>query len=221
MIRNWQSIVVTAVVVASFWLVPSWALAQMNANQGTTGEAATDSQLTGSERFLRENRDPGQLVGGSVQGGGNLRGQTDTGGQSSGGMFGGQSGRFNTMNQFGNMFNSASRFNTMSRQRQQLRVPLRLGPNGVSFSDSETTPVVATGPNLRIQNRLTRIPQLKNPSALTVEMEGRIAVLRGDVSSSHERNLVARLVLLEPGIADVRNELQVAAPPAAPPPQTP
>lgn len=187
---------------------------------GATGTGAPQQmdiagQVSGTERFVRDNRDPGQLVGGTAQGVGNLRGQTDVGGQGTSGMFGNQGGGFNTSNQFGGAFNNAM-FNAMSRQRQQLRVPLRLGPNGVSFSS--TTPAVASGPNLRVQKHLARIPQLKNPGSLAVEMEGRVAVLRGEVSSQHERDLVARLVLLEPGIADVRNELQVAAMPPAPTP---
>ena len=129
-------------------------------------------------------------------------------------MFGNQGG-FSSMNQFGNSFMNSGMMNAMSRQRQQLRVPLRLGPNGVSFSS--TAPAVATGPNLRVQNHLARIPQLKSSGSVKVEMEGQVAILRGAVSSQHERDLVARLVLLEPGIADVRNELQVASAVSAPP----
>ena len=101
--------------------------------------------------------------------------------------------------------------------RQQLRVPLRLGPNGVSFSSM--APAVATGPNLRVQNHLARIPHLKSPGSVKVEMEGQVAILRGEVGSQHERDLVARLVLLEPGIADVRNELLVPSATTVSPPK--
>jgi len=236
MTRNWQRIATAALVVGLFLLVPRCAQAQPspNSQSGQTGQATQNGrmdgvgQISGDERFLRENRDPGQLVGGSVQGVGNLRGQTDAGGQATSGMSNDPNARFNAMNQFGgansaarfndmNQFggaNSAAMFNAMSRQRQQLRVPLRLGPNGVS--SSAAIPAVASGPNLRVQKHLARIPQLKNSGPLAVEMEGRVAVLRGEVSSQHERDLVARLVLLEPGIADVRNELQVAALPPSP-----
>jgi len=226
MTRNWQRIATAALVAALFLLVPRYSLAQPSqANQteqtqteqtqtGQAGQMDAVGQISGNERFLRQNRDPGQLVGGSAQGIGSLRGQTDAGTPTPSGMFNDQSTRFNAMNQFGGA-NNASMFNAMSRQRQQLRVPLRLGPNGVS--SSAMVPGVASGPNLRVQKHLARIPQLKNSGSLAVEMEGRVAVLRGEVSSQHERDLVARLVLLEPGIADVRNELQVAALPSPAP----
>ena len=131
-------------------------------------------------------------------------------------MFG-NSGRFSSSNPMMSSFMNSGMFNAMSRQRQQLRVPLRLGPNGVSFSS--TAPAVATGPNPRVQNHLARIPHLKNPGSVKVEMEGQVAILRGEVGSQHERDLVARLVLLEPGIADVRNELQVPSAAPVPPPK--
>ena len=190
---------------------------------GQSGQANDVGQITGNERFLRENREAGQMVGGSsAQGVGNMRGQTGGQGGSNfgnqGGMFGGQGG-FNSMNPFSsyNSLYGAGLYSTLSRQRQQLRVPLRLGPNSFPFSPAPAA--VATGPNVRLQNRLARIPQLKDRGSVKVEMEGQVAVLRGEVASQHERDLVGRLVLLEPGIADVRNELQVA--PAAPPSPTP
>ena len=221
---KWKRYSVTALTAALFVLSPQWSAAQTRrstqTNQtpqvsqtgqtGQSGQMDIAGQISGDERFLRDNRDPGQLVGGSTQGVGTLRGQTDPDSRAARAMFGNQGG-FNPMNQFGGRFNEAAMFNAMPRQRQQLRIPLRLGPGGISPSPS---PAVATGPNLRVQNHLARIPQLKNPGAVAVEMEGRIAVLRGEVPTQHERDLVARLVLLEPGIADVRNELTVS--PATP-----
>ena len=94
-------------------------------------------------------------------------------------MFGSQSG-FSSRNQLNNLFNSGM-FNSR-QQRQQLRVPLRIGPN--SFPFSSAIPAVATGPNLRVQNRLARIPQLKDGGSVKVDMEGQVAVLRGEVRRS-------------------------------------
>lgn len=207
--------------VTLFVLAPRWSLAAeattggntTGQTSGTIGPSTITGQVSGNERFLRENREAGQLVGGGGEGVGNMRGATDSAGQGSSSMFGNQS-RFSSSNPMMNSFMNSGMFNAMSRQRQQLRVPLRLGPNGVSFSS--TAPAVATGPNLRVQNHLARSPHLKNPGSVKVEMEGQVAILRGEVGTQHERDLVARLVLLEPGIADVRNELQV--PSAAPVP---
>jgi hypothetical protein len=209
------AVILTACVFLPCWLSAAEAVTTPAATADSASTTTAGAQITGSERFLRENRDPGQMVGGTSQGVGNMRGQTDAGGQGAGGMFGNQSG-FNSSNPFANAFMNSGMSNAMSRQRQQLRVPLRLGPNGVSFTS--TIPAVATGPNLRVQNHLARIPHLKSPGSVQVEMVGQIAVLRGAVSSQHERDLVARLVLLEPGIADVRiDELQVTSAVSAPP----
>ncbi len=218
MASKWNHLLPLAVTFTLCVLLPRW-LAAADSNTNTTnnqttnattsGDTGTAGQITGSERFLRENREAGQMVGGDVQGVGNLRGQTDGGSQSSSSsMFGGQSG-YSTRSMMSNLMNSGMFGSSRQQQRQQLRVPLRIGPN--SFPFSSATPAVATGPNLRVQNRLARLPQLQDRGSVQVEMEGQVAVLRGAVTSQHERDLVARLVLLEPGIADVRNELQVGS----------
>jgi hypothetical protein len=189
-------------------------------NQSASGsQAASSSQspgatdanvgtITGGERFLRENRDPGQMVGGDVAGAGNLRGATD-GGASTVNPFGSSSSRASSYSPFNSMFNQGM-MNSMSRQRRQLRVPLRLGLDVSSPSTPVAAPVY-TGPNTALQTRLTKIPQLKGSRSVMVEMEGRTAVLKGEVASQYQRDLAGKLVLLEPGIAAVRNELQVAS----------
>ncbi len=222
MASKWNQLLPLALTFTLCVFLPRW-LAAADAstdttNQTTNGTTNTAGQLQGSERFLRENREVGQMVGGDAQGVGNLRGQTDAGGQSTSSMFGGQSG-YNSRSQLSNFMNSGMFGSSSRQQRQQLRVPLRIGPN--SFPFSSAPPSVTSGPNLQVQNRLARMPQLKDRGSVQVEMQGQVAVLRGEVASQHERDLVARLVLLEPGIADVRNELQVgsaAAPKPAPQP---
>lgn len=222
MATKWNCHLLLALTFVLCLFLPGWLLAQSSntnnsntasTNTGTTSESNTVGQIQGSERFLRENRDAGQMVGGDVQGIGNLRGQTDGGSQNTSGMFGGQNS-YGSRSMLSNMMNSGM-FGSSRQQRQQLRVPLRIGPN--SFPFASTTPPVTTGPNLRVQNRLARLPQLKDRGSVEVEMEGQVAVLRGAVTSQHERDLVARLVLLEPGIEDVRNELQVGAAPVPQP----
>jgi len=164
--------------------------------------------MSGEE--LRATREPGQLVGGDVQGVGNMRDQTDGAGpaaQPATSRFGGRGGA-NQFNQFNQMFNTGM-MNSMLNQRQQLRMPMTLGFTPRSM------PSAADVGN-RVQTRLTKIPQLRKFGRMTVEMDGRVAVLRGAVTSEDERDLVARVVLLEPGISDVRNELQVATAEAVP-----
>lgn len=55
---------------------------------------------------------------------------------------------------------------------------------------------------------LARVPQVQ---PITVRLEGDTAVLSGQVPTGHDRLLAERLVLLEPGIRAVRNEILVAA----------
>ena len=49
-------------------------------------------------------------------------------------------------------------------------------------------------------------------SSADVQVAGRIATLRGEVNSQRERRMAERIVALEPGISDVKNELVVKEP---------
>ena len=52
---------------------------------------------------------------------------------------------------------------------------------------------------------------------IEVSVEGARAVLRGEVPSHHQRRLARLLLLLEPGISEVQNDLTVAGrPPTVP-----
>ena len=239
MASMWNRWLPAALIFASCVVLPRWLAAQpTGTGQSQTGqsnpvgqtmqtgqlsEMNVAGQISSDDPFLRANRTPGQLAGMATEGVGNTRGMMGQNTQGTSGMFGNQGGMnsmmggFNSMNPMGSLY-TAGLVNSLSRQRQQLRVPLRLGPDSFPFS-SAAAPPIATGPNLRVQTRLARIPQLKERGSVKVEMEGQVAVLRGEVQSQHERDLVGRVVLLEPGVADVRNELQVA--PAAKPSPTP
>jgi len=178
---------------------------QQQAVQTGADAAAMYGMATGDERFLRENREAGQMVGTPVTGVGATRGTasaTNQGGRAAGGQ--NPFGRLGNMfgNQFGNQFRSmmGGRYNT----RQQLRIPVRLGFTATARPE----PSAISG---RVQNRLQRIPGVRKMGAVSVEMDGSTAVLRGQVSTEHDRELVSRLLLFEPGISDVRDELQVAS----------
>jgi hypothetical protein len=127
--------------------------------------------------------------------------QMNRGGMSQlGGMFGQQGGlgqqfgRQNQMNQFGQNGQG-------NQQRKQIRVPIRMGfKNSLAASNQATAALSA---------RYSRLPSLQLKSPVTVKMEGRTAVLRGQVASEYVRDLAERLALLEPGIGEVRNVLEV------------
>ena len=57
--------------------------------------------------------------------------------------------------------------------------------------------------------RLSRIPQLPSAQSIAVTMEDRTAVLVGQVDSEREKRMIEKLAMMEPGVAEVRNELTV------------
>jgi hypothetical protein len=71
-------------------------------------------------------------------------------------------------------------------------------------------------PGARLSEDLTRrlrsVQTLDSSNRIEVSMEGRTAVLRGEVASERDRALIELLVLFEPGISSVRNELVLRGP---------
>jgi hypothetical protein len=167
-------------------------------------------------RYLRENRAAGQIVGGAVSGVGALRDQASQTGQGMQGFQGTTRGSspmggfsqfsqfspFGSFNQMGRMFGSAMNSRN-TRTRQNLRASVQLG-----FDAPPAQPPVVVG--ARVQQRIASIPRIQEMGSVSIEMEGQTAVLRGQVATAQDRDLVARMLLLEPGISDVRNELTFA-----------
>ena len=58
--------------------------------------------------------------------------------------------------------------------------------------------------------RLSASPSIRATEPLEVSMAGRTATLRGTVESEHEKQLAGLMLLFEPGISKVQNELAVA-----------
>lgn len=67
-----------------------------------------------------------------------------------------------------------------------------------------------------LTERLESCTELYRLSPIAVSLEGRTAILRGTVASERDRLLAQQLILFEPGISQVKNELQVRSPPASP-----
>jgi hypothetical protein len=76
-----------------------------------------------------------------------------------------------------------------------------------------------------VTRQLATISGLHPANRIEVSVAGRVATLTGVVASARDRALIESLVLFEPGIAVVRNDLQVQLPtprpPDAPPTPTP
>lgn len=116
------------------------------------------------------------------------------------------------MNSLQNVF---SQFNRQNQQRNQNQNRNQQGNKKqlrISISaDIPLTSAATTSTTLgrQFEARLTKLPGLGKQNSVLVSMEGRTAVLTGSVASERDRELVAGLALLEPGISAVRNELVV------------
>jgi hypothetical protein len=88
--------------------------------------------------------------------------------------------------------------------RSQLRIPMRIG---------FVRPTVDLGlVSIRVTVRLTKIPTLSEGNEVKVAViEGGVAVVTGSVASERDRSLIERLLELEAGVDEVRNELVVTA----------
>ena len=170
---------------------------------GSTGSL----QLTGSERFMRGARQPGQFVGADTQ---DVSGILSTLGSAARMMsnqnfnaraiFGQGRTRFN---QAGAQPGGGARTGRSGRSGEQLAVAIELG----------FEPPAPAAPEVLSSSLTTKIGQSKRfqtiqPIQVLLTKDG-TAVLRGVVAAPYDRELVAQWVLLEPGVRAVRNELQV------------
>jgi len=173
----------------------------MNNMMGQNGQMqlGTGGATTGSERFMRGNRQSGNFVGSDLnevsQFFSNLTGgRGGTGGLNVGGP---------QANNRGNDFNAQSQQQTSNIVPHRLVVAF---PVGRTFTGS--TPAITTATSRAIT--LRALGRLQTQAPLSVELQNRTAILRGVVATGHDRVLAEKLTLLEPGIDRVQNELTVA-----------
>lgn len=161
-------------------------------------DANTVGQLTGNERFLRGNRQ-GQFVGADTQDMANFFGMLAGGGgnRRQGGGMGPLPGMGGMRGGQGNDPNAQG-----ERRNQQRQIPARV------VVDFEYRAVAPARLSSTLGARLTRVFRGRL-SGLDVQVDGRLAVLRGEVASERDRVLAEQLALLEAGISEVRNELVV------------
>ncbi len=180
---------------------------QTGSGAGAAGNSAAGAALTGNERFLAENR-RGAFVGADSGDSGNTRSaQSGTGARGMTGMRGmGMQGMFGNQNMFSQMgrmqqFQGNQNF---GRNNQQLRIRLTMG--GAPPSARPVPPARITS---GFQTRLRRIPALQMVAPIEAFADGPVLVLRGEVASEGDRQLVEDLAMLEPEVSQVRNEIVV------------
>ncbi|MBC7353119.1 MAG: hypothetical protein H5U08_12230 [Thermogutta sp.] len=106
---------------------------------------------------------------------------------------------------------SSSRIRSFGRGRtQQDVIPSALR---VGFSAPQPPAQVVSQELTALVSRVTSQRSANGmPPSVQVAVEGRTAILKGTVPSANDRLVLERLLLLEPGIDKVQNELVVAAP---------
>jgi hypothetical protein len=169
------------------------------------GQAAEDvGSLSGSERFLRGNRQ-GQFVG-SDQRETSFVGSAGSAGATGRGIsgFGSQNNMMRNFQQGRNQQFDRNRNRTANQGRNSrtVRASLTLG-----FAAPTTASPMA---NKRLTGILQRSSRIEAISPLAVQVRGRTAILTGQVASESDRELAQKVVLLEPGISQVQNDLTVA-----------
>lgn len=165
-----------------------------NSGAGLSQQAQV-GQVNGNERFVRGARQQGQFVGADNRDTTNLF--SALAGQNSQTR---PAPRIQQQPNPNQQLNNANR--TTGANRQKLIVPLSLG--------FEVSRVSSTASGDIIAKRLAKLPGLALTSPLEVSLNSDEATLRGTVATERDRELAERLVLLEPGVSRVRNELQVA-----------
>ena len=178
---------------------------------GNTGQASSALEQTGEVTSEAAIDRGNGFVGGDSTDTFNLR-NSPTGGtgasSSTRGMSGmsGMSGRGGT----GGRGGQAGRGNTSGANsgRNALRIPFRIGFQMPAIP----APILKAS----VQRRITKLPGLKTGNKVVVVIEKETAVLQGTVIDSDQSDLLAGLMLLEPGVYKVRNELVVKAPAAKP-----
>ena len=159
------------------------AIGQLNAGAGG---------ISGNERYIRGNRRAGDFVGADSRDVQNV---------------------LQTMGYDGRATGSSSQIRPSRTRSYQPRAtntglrgqaPVRTGLK-VDFDYPQAPPSEAA---TVLAKRLQTVPGFKNQS-LEVLLQERTAILRGAVATEHDRLLAEQLVRLEPGVSQVRNELQV------------
>lgn len=181
-----------------------------NTNTTTNATGNVSGQTGQSENFTIQ-RDATSFIGGSATS--FLGGQAAAGGTGFGGLsgLGGGLGALGGLGRGNTGFGAQA--NTQNTTEPQIRFRITLG-----FSHPRPA---GTKVSAQFARRLTRIPQLVSARSVAVTMEDRTAVLAGQVETEHEKTLIEKLAMMEPGVSAVRNELTVtAAPELLPLPET-
>ena len=167
---------------------------QSNSNRFTQGSQALGQTTAGMTAAQG-------VFGGGAQGPNGLTNQLI--GLGALGAFGGARGR--------NLFGMGMQTQQTNQQTsRQIRTHMVVAfPNPLRDSQDLSAAQTVRSRVMSRMDRTLRRALGERASEVRVRLEGSTAVLQGAVASDHQKQLAELLVKLEPGIADVRNELTV------------
>ncbi|MBA4105533.1 MAG: hypothetical protein C0485_07220 [Pirellula sp.] len=128
--------------------------------------------------------------------------QSQSGGRGPGGMLDAMVENLNEMR------DSRRRWREQNAAPPAIRVQLR-----PAF---DVPPAMVAQTDMRVQARLAKQMEMIGVGSPQIELVGRTAVLRGVVATDRDRELIARIASLEPGVSAVENLVVIQAPPKAP-----
>jgi hypothetical protein len=164
--------------------------------------------LEGNERFLRENRRPGDFVGTDTRDRREFVGAVS--GETSGPI---RSAITGPLVRSTPVTASANRLPYTGSNTRMYEPRLRVGFTGQNPAANQLSAVLT--------HQLQASHELHATSPIEVSVEAGTATLRGAVASEHEKHLAALIASFEPGISRVDNQLRVTQPGAAVPAASP
>ena len=160
------------------------------------GQSNVGGQVTGSERFLKQNRN-GAFVGADSGDTTNVYSQQDSN-QGMNNLFG-QQGLFSQLNRM-------SQQNLRNQNQGPGKKPLRIPIRAEIELPREISPLAVSA---LVTTRMQHLPAMAKFGSIQVAMQGRTAVLAGRVPTERAKRLAEGVVMLEPGVSDVQNDLIV------------
>ncbi|MDP6445064.1 MAG: BON domain-containing protein [Pirellulaceae bacterium] len=207
-----QVITASAIVILTATSASAQFTAGTSQENAVQGSGLSNRFQTTFDRFQTGSSDGSATVGATAASVPGVLNSANNAAGGFGGGFGGFGGGFGRGG-FGGGFGRGGFGQNQQQQNQQqyIRTKVVLG-----FTPKLTgSPIVASRLNTRFA-RLSHHITAEQP--INVTMEGRVAVITGIVSSEREKDLLEQLAQFEPGVDQVRNEIQIAASESLPAP---
>ncbi len=189
-------------VVAEAQLFGSRSLGQPLQRSAGPGSSSRAGELQGSERFVRGNRGRAEFVGSDQR--------------EQQGFVGSEQARTT-----GAVVSSVAGLREQTDRSSQINRPLALAKANEMYPPKLQLGFALPARELtelgtHLAEELRGSSRFSEHCRFEVSVEGRTAILRGEVTSARERDLAELVARIEPGISRVRNELLVTQPQVLP-----